>query len=149
MLLSSREALDDMLGGMATEGGVGGVFGGLIDGRSSRTIVRFAVSIMIFSSSSSCANDSQPIWVCCCLGREALNDMLGGMATEGGVGGGIGGLVYSIQLNRRDELSINKLGSELCVAQDRKVICKHDYSGDSRGLVFIMNHLYRQYQIPL
>jgi hypothetical protein len=50
------------------------------------------------------------------------------------------GLVYSIQLNRRDEPSINKLGGVLCVAQDRKVICKHDYSGDSRGLVFIMNH---------
>jgi hypothetical protein len=68
-------------------------FGGLIDGRSSRTMVRFAVSRIIFSSSSSYANDSQPIWVCCCLGREALNDMLGGMATEGGVGGGFGGLI--------------------------------------------------------
>jgi hypothetical protein len=133
-----------MLGGMATEGSVGGVFGGLIDGRSSRTMVRFAVSMMIFSSSSSYANDSH-----CCLGREALNDMLYGMATEGGVGGGIGGLVYSIQLNRRDEPSINKLGGVLCVAQDRKVICKHDYSGDSRRLVFIMNHRHHQHQIRL
>jgi hypothetical protein len=135
-----------MLGGMASEGGVGGVFGCLIDGRSSRIMVRFAVSMMIFSSSSSYANDSQPIWVCCCLGREALNDMLSGMATEGGVGGGIGGLVYSIQLNRRDEPSINKLGSVLCVAQDRKVICKHDYSGDSSALVFIMDHHHHHHQ---
>ena len=45
------------------------------------------------------------------------------------------GLVYSIQLNRRDEPSANKLGGVLCVAQDREAICKHDYSGDSRGLV--------------
>jgi hypothetical protein len=74
-----------MLGGMATEGGVGGVFGGLIDGRSSRTMVRFAVSMTVFSSPSSYANDSQPIWVCCSLGREALNEMLGGMAIEGGI----------------------------------------------------------------
>jgi hypothetical protein len=47
-----------MLGGMATEGCVGGVFGGLIECRSSRTMVRFAVSMMIFSSYSSYANDS-------------------------------------------------------------------------------------------
>ena len=40
-----------MLGGMATGGGVGGGFGGLIDGRSSRTMVRFAVSMMLSSSS--------------------------------------------------------------------------------------------------
>jgi hypothetical protein len=60
------------------------------------------------------------------------------------------GLVYSpIKLDRRDEPSINKLGSVLCVAQDRKVICKHDYSGDSRGLVFIMNHRHHQHQIRL
>jgi hypothetical protein len=26
-------------------------------------------------------------------------------------------------------------GSVLCVAQDHEVICKHDYVGDSRGLV--------------
>jgi hypothetical protein len=147
LLLSGREALYDMLGVMTSVGGVGGVFGCFIDGRSSRTMVRFAVSMMIFSSSSSYANDSQPIWVCCCLGREALNDILGGMATEGGVGGGIGVFVYSIQLNKRDEPSINKLGGVLCVAQDRKVICKHDYSGNSRSLVFIMNH--HQHQIRL
>jgi hypothetical protein len=78
-------------------------------------MVRFAVSVMIFSSSSSYANDSQPIWVCCCLGREELNDMLGGMAIEGGVGGSFGGLI-------------------------------DDYSGDSRGLVFIMNHRHHQHQ---
>jgi hypothetical protein len=75
--------------------------------------------------------------------------MLGGMAPEGSVGGGIGGLVYSIQLKRRDEPSINKLGGVLCVAPDRKVICKHDYSGDSRGLVFITNHRHHQHQIRL
>jgi hypothetical protein len=150
MLLSGREALYDMLGVMTSVGGVGGVFGCFIDGRLSRTMVRFAVSMMIFSSSSSYANDSQPIWVCCCLGREALNDILGGMATEGGVGGGIGVFVYSIQLNKRDEPSINKLGGVLlCLAQDRKVICKDDYSGDSRALVFIMNHHHHQHQIRL
>ena len=36
---------------MATEGGVGGGFGGVVDGRSSRTMVRFAVSVMLSSSS--------------------------------------------------------------------------------------------------
>ena len=82
-------------------------------------------------------------------GREALDDMMGGMASEGGVGGVFGGLVYSIQLNRRDEPSINKLSGVLCVAQDRKVICKDDYSGDSRALVFIMNHHHHQHQIRL
>jgi hypothetical protein len=40
-----------MFGGMATEGGVGGGFGGVVDGRSSRTMVRFAVSVMLSSSS--------------------------------------------------------------------------------------------------
>jgi hypothetical protein len=44
-------------------------------------------------------------------------------------------LVYSIELDRRDEPSANKLGSVLCVAQDCEEICKRDYTGDSRGLV--------------
>jgi hypothetical protein len=51
LISMGREALNDMLGGMATEGGVGGGFGGLIDGRSSRTMVKFAVSTMLSSSS--------------------------------------------------------------------------------------------------
>jgi hypothetical protein len=44
------------------------------------------------------------------------------------------GFGYSIQLNR-EEPSPNKWGGVLCVAQDHKVICKHDYIGESRGLV--------------
>jgi hypothetical protein len=44
------------------------------------------------------------------------------------------GVGYSLQLNRQEPLP-GKRGGVLCVAQDHEVICKHDYIGDSRGLV--------------
>ena len=70
--------------------------------------------------------------ICCHMGSI---DLLACDASRTTKVGAKEGLVYSVQLNTRDEPSANKLGGVLCVAQDREVICKHDYSGDSRGLV--------------